>query len=231
MIDAASGPVKDKPRFRIAVGVAGMCLVLIASACVIIFLQQPNKPLAAVSIDDVGAAETSQTPPPTSPSTGPQGNEPGQTSKSSQKGAAKDKNIIVHVAGAVYKPGIVSLPDGSRTFEAIENAGGALPEAALDTVNLAAPLSDGVQLYVPRVGEKVPAGAGPAATKEGGGPVNLNSASSDELQALPGVGPVLAGRIVQWREEHGGYSSIADLDAVSGVGEAMMASLADLVTV
>ncbi|GAA1338568.1 ComEA family DNA-binding protein [Arthrobacter roseus] len=209
----------------------GMCLVLIAAACLIIFLQQPNEPLAAVSIDEVGAADSSPVPPGVFPSTEPEGDDDAQKSESTQKGVTKGGDIIVHVAGAVNKPGVVSLLDGSRIFEAIEAAGGALPEAALDAVNLAAPLTDGVQLYVPRVGEQVPAGAGAGATEESGGLVNLNSASSDELQALPGVGPVLAGRIVKWREEHGGYSSIADLDAVSGVGEAMMASLADLVTV
>ncbi len=229
--DGALEQGSNTPRLRIAFGVAAMCVVLIASACLIIFLQQPNEPLAAISIDKVGTAERPAMHPDGMESRGPDGVDDNQKSEGTQKGAANGGDVMVHVAGAVHEPGVVSLRDGSRTFEAIEAAGGALPEAALNAVNLAAPLSDGAQLYVPTVSEQVDAGTGPAATKEGSGLVNLNSASSDELQTLSGVGPVLAGRIVAWREEHGGFSSVADLDAVSGVGEAMMASLADLVTV
>ncbi len=219
----------DKPRIQIAIGVAGVCLVLLASVCLVLFLQRPSEPLAAVRIDDIDAVSSPaprvRTPAPD------EEKEPGQTSAESPSKETTESKIIVHVAGAVKNPGIVSLPAGSRTYEAIEKAGGNLPHAALDAINLAAPMDDGMQLYVPTVGERVPATAGPGATQDTEGPVNLNTASANELEELPGVGPVLAERIISWREEHGGYSSIEDLDAVSGVGEAMMASLADLVTV
>ncbi len=148
--------------------------------------------------------------------------------------------IVVHVAGAVEKPGIVSLPSGSRVFEAISAAGGADAAASLDGLNLAAVVQDGAKIQVPRQGE-VPeppqggaGGAGTARSGSGtaaGARININTASAAELDALPKVGPVLAGRIVAWREEHGPFAAVEELDAVDGVGPKMLEALLPLVTV
>lgn len=157
------------------------------------------------------------------------------------------QRLIVHVAGAVNRPGIVELDAGSRVFEALEQAGGALPEADLAAINLASPVQDGLQIRVPLRGETLPpvsAGAflpgtsspDPSATGPPGAPgtpglINLNTADTAALETLPRIGPVLAERIIQWRTEHGGFSSPEDLDAVPGIGEAMLAALVPLVTV
>lgn len=128
--------------------------------------------------------------------------------------------VTVHVAGAVAQPGLYEVPSGSRVADAVEAAGGALDPADLDALNLARVLTDG---------EKVTVGA--AAETEGDGLINLNTASQQALTELPGVGPVLAARIVAYREEHGPFASVDALDAVSGVGPAVLAGLRDAATV
>lgn len=157
-------------------------------------------------------------------------------------GAAR---LVVHVAGAVKDPGIVTLRQGSRVHEAISAAGGPQQKAQLDAINLAARVQDGQQLYVPAEGEEPDsevagpgtaagaAAAGAAGTAASGAAplININTADAAELSTLPGVGPVLSGRIVDWRLEHGAFESVAELDAVSGIGEKMLATLGDLVTV
>lgn len=152
--------------------------------------------------------------------------------------------LVVHVAGAVKNPGVYRVGPGSRVFDAVNAAGGALPAAELAALNLAAPLADGLQVFVPTKEEaakmvphpgavlapdSVPGSA--ANSHPGNGLLNLNTASAAELDALPGVGPVLAERIVTWRTDHGPFASVDALDAVSGIGAKMMASLRDLVTV
>ncbi|MCL2092165.1 MAG: ComEA family DNA-binding protein [Micrococcales bacterium] len=133
--------------------------------------------------------------------------------------------VVVHVVGAVTAPGVVTLPGGSRVADAIDAAGGAV-DADLAAVNLARPLVDGEQLYVPRPGEVVPGVAGaPAGIDDG--LVDLNRATQAELEGLPGVGPVLAGRITAARP----FASVDQLDQVSGIGPATMARLRDLVKV
>lgn len=137
--------------------------------------------------------------------------------------------IIVDVAGAVASPRVVSLPDGSRVLDAIEAAGGLLPEADGASINQAAIVSDGSQIRVPLKGEAPPAStgisaaaSGPSMPNPGGGgaaSVNLNTATVDELDALPGVGPSTAQAIVSDREEHGRFERIEDLMRVSGIGE------------
>lgn len=158
--------------------------------------------------------------------------------------------LVVHVVGQVRKPGVVRLPAGSRVNDAVAAAGGALDAADLTRVNLARVLVDGEQLFVPRPGEELPAevaaapagggragqagegadvtGAGAAAGQ--GAPLNLNTATSAQLQELPGVGPVLAGRILQWREENGRFSSVDELGEVSGIGPKVLERLRPLVT-
>ena len=141
-------------------------------------------------------------------------------------GGGGGRTITVHVSGAVQSPGVVRVAAGARVGEAIAAAGGALPEADLGRVNLAAPLADGQQLSVPRVSAD-----GEAAAVAGDGRVRLNLAGVEELEALPGVGPVLAERIVAYREEHGPFAVVEDLLDVPGIGEGKLAALRDAVLV
>ena len=133
--------------------------------------------------------------------------------------------IVVDVAGRVRRPGLVTLPAGARVSDAVRAAGGALRRADLLLVNLAARVSDGQLLVV-----GVPGAAGADASGSTG-PVNLNTATADQLDGLPGIGPVLAQRIIDWRGAHGGFHSVRDLDQVSGIGDSIYAELEPLVTV
>ncbi len=139
--------------------------------------------------------------------------------------------VVVHVAGKVRRPGIVHLPGGSRVFDALTASGGALPGTDLDTVNLARLLLDGEQVLV---GVTPPPGAPPAGDGTGppsaGAPLDLNAATSAQLEELPGVGPVLAQRIVDFRTEHGRFVDVEDLREVTGIGERTFAELRDKVT-
>ncbi len=140
--------------------------------------------------------------------------------------------LVVHVVGAVRRPGLYRLPQGSRIADAVARAGGPAPRADLELVNLAAKLADGVQVVVPR--RAPPASAtGAAAADTGGaaaaGPVHLNTATLEQLDALPGVGPVTAQKILDYRQKHGAFSSVDDLDAIPGIGPARLEQLRDLV--
>jgi competence protein ComEA len=139
-------------------------------------------------------------------------------------------SVVVHVAGLVVNPGLVTMPSGSRVGDALAAVGGALPDADLDAVNLARVLVDGEQVLVPAPGTAVAAPAAPGVSG-GGGLLNLNSATAEQLDALPGVGEVLAGRIVAWREENGRFSGVDDLGEVSGIGPKLLDGVRDLVTV
>ncbi|MFY1672649.1 helix-hairpin-helix domain-containing protein [Plantactinospora sp. WMMB334] len=144
--------------------------------------------------------------------------------------------VVVAVAGKVRRPGLVRLPAGARVADALQSAGGPLPGVDVALLNLARKVTDGELILV---GVTAPPGAGPAGAdpagaggvRPGGGKVNLNTASVAQLDALPGVGPVLAQRIVAHREEHGGFRSVADLRQVTGIGDARYEDLKDLVTV
>jgi competence protein ComEA len=151
--------------------------------------------------------------------------------------------IVVHVAGEVQVPGVYVLDGTPRVHEAIERAGGPTDDADLDALNLAQPLLDGQRLYLPARGAVDPATITvltPGPTMSGGdvaldgpspGPVDLNRATAEELEALPGVGPSTAAAIIDDRERNGPFATVDDLDRVSGIGPAKLAALADLVTV
>jgi competence protein ComEA len=132
--------------------------------------------------------------------------------------------LTVHVSGAVVAPGLVSLPAGSRVADAVVAAGGALAGADLTTLNLAAPIVDGQQLVVP----DAVAGGSVAVTD---GRVRINSADATALEGLPGVGPVLAERIVAYRDAHGPFVALEDLLEVPGIGESKLAAMRDSVIV
>ncbi|WP_155374963.1 ComEA family DNA-binding protein [Catellatospora vulcania] len=138
--------------------------------------------------------------------------------------------LVVAVTGRVRKPGLVMLPAGARVADAVEAAGGVLPDTDLSAVNLARKVTDGELIAIGVPG--VAAADGPAAgTGPGAGPVNLNTATLAQLDALPGVGPVLAQRILDHRARHGDFRSVGDLRQVEGIGESKYAQLKDLVTV
>ena len=160
-------------------------------------------------------------------------------------GAGAPVDVVVHVVGQVKRPGLVRLRAGARVADALEAAGGVTQRADVAALNLARPVSDGEQVFVPRPGEPVDtglsgsvsggsgavAGGGGSAGAPGSGPVNLNTADLAGLETLPGVGPVLAQRIVDWRTEHGRFSSVEELGEVSGIGDKMLSQLRPKVTV
>jgi competence protein ComEA len=151
---------------------------------------------------------------------------------SEQPRAAESPKLVVHVVGAVRRPGLYRLREGSRIADALARAGGSTRKADLTVVNLAAPLSDGVQVVVPRrvpaAAAAAPASAGSSAARPSG-PVHLNTATLEQLDALPGVGPVTAQKILDYRQENGGFASVDELDAVPGIGPARMEQLRETV--
>lgn len=166
--------------------------------------------------------------------------------------AVPAERVVVHVTGAVTRPGVLTLAAGSRLHEAIAAAGGATPSADLDRLNLAAAVEDGQKIVVPERGSPdtgdpqggAPSAGGGTPSGTGGGSVggaavsgngtakvNLNTADAEELATLPRVGPVLAQRIVDWRKQHGRFTRVEELDAVDGVGPKLLEALLPLVRV
>jgi len=198
-----------------------------------------------------GGAAASATGGPAPDGVAPQDGAQGQGANNGQQGsggqdagggapaAATAADVVVHVAGAVKRPGVYEFPAGTRAHEAVDAAGGLTREANAGAVNLASPLADGQQLYIPKQGEPAPAagsgpGGGAGTAPEGGGAatgaVNVNTATSGELQRLPGIGPALAERIVEFRQRNGPFGSLAELDAVSGIGPGVLAQLEGMVS-
>ena len=149
--------------------------------------------------------------------------------------AAAPAAVVVDVVGAVRRPGLYRLAQGARIADAVSRAGGATPKADLALINLAAPLADGEQVVVPRRGTAaLGAPAGPAGSSSPGGapsagPVHLSTATLEQLDSLPGIGPVTAQKILDYRQKHGAFTSVDGLDAVPGIGPARLDQLKDLV--
>lgn len=174
----------------------------------------------------------------------------GSATTSADGPSAPAERLLVHVAGQVREPGVVSLEAGARVQDAVEAAGGLAERADTSRVNLARPVTDGERIWVPQPGEDVPelveapaapgaggseagsagAGSGGGAAAGAGSQINLNTADQARLEELPGVGPVTAAAIVQWRSEHGQFSSPDELLEVSGIGEATLEKLLPHVT-
>jgi competence protein ComEA len=219
-------------RQRVAVALLALAALLIAG-----FVWIRAAP-ALVGADDPGGAGGAGSAALTDPSTG-QGaaGGPGQplpraAPQSSAGSPDPSGRVAVHVAGHVRRPGLVRLPAGSRVQDAIRAAGGATSGADLDAVNLARKLADGEQVLLPGPGDPPPplppdAGAAPGTPAA---PLDLNTATVDQLDALPGVGEVTAGRIVAYRSAHP-FTSVDELLEVPGIGQRRFEQLKDLVTV
>ena len=192
----------------------------------------------AMGSPPTGAAASPAMNPATVPTTGPAAG-PGGLSTTSG-------SVVVHVTGAVSRPGVVTLPPGSRVTDAINAVGGASAEADTQQLNLARVLTDGEQIRVPRIGEVLPdpapqpggattpgARTAPGKSGDGGasGTVNINTASASELEKLPGIGPALAQRIVEYRDSHGPFASVDSLTDVPGIGKAKLEGLREQATV
>ena len=144
---------------------------------------------------------------------------------------SRGAEVVVHVAGAVVTPGVYRLSDGARTIDAISAAGGARGDADLARVNLAARLSDGLRVYVPVIGETAAPIVDGSSDAAASGPVNLNAATADQLDALPGVGPATATAIIAYRRDHGPFASIEELLEVPGIGPSKLAQIRSLIVV
>ena len=148
------------------------------------------------------------------------------------EGKRQNARIYVHVAGAVRRPGLMTMSAGSRVADALQRAGGPDRRADLTAINLAAQLADGQQIVVPRAGAAqagaAPAGSPPSAGSAPGGAVtgvHLSTATAEQLDGVDGIGPTLAQRIIEYRDTHGGFRSLAELAQVDGIGEKRLATL------
>ena len=141
--------------------------------------------------------------------------------------------VMVDVVGAVRRPGLYRLEQGARIADAVSRAGGATGKADLALINLAAPLADGEQVVVPKRGAAALGAPTAAGSSSGGapsgGPVHLSTATLEQLDSLPGIGPVTAQKILDYRQKHGAFTSVDGLDAVPGIGPARLDQLKDLV--
>lgn len=216
----------QRPRLVAAVLCVGLGLAIMAAGPLfrVVSTSTPAsaEPLADPFAADLFAAPTAMPSVPTSPPPPP--------------------DVIVYVSGAVAQPDVYRLPAGARVKDAVLAAGGLLAEAAAEAVNLAAPMSDAAHIHIPTVHEAAAPPMptlDPATASLGGSPpapaepgkLDLNRATQADLEELPGIGAVLAERIVAYRTEHGAFASVADLRSVSGIGAKLFADIEPLVTV
>ena len=182
------------------------------------------------SVEVIDLSKPSLAPAPTEPSTPAEQSPPAE--------------VVVHVSGAVKQAGVYRLAPASRVADAIEQAGGATENADLDALNLAEPLQDGQKIHVPRKGEvslptvasvapsRTPRSAPQAAaTATPQFPINLNTATAEQLEAIPGIGPVLAQRIIEYRQTHGRFQSVDELLEVRGIGPKRLENMRPYVVV
>jgi competence protein ComEA len=187
--------------------------------------------LAAIAMLVAGAVVLRRTPPVelTLPraETAAASTDTGTVGNDAASAPAADERPIVHAAGAVVHPGVYPLPAGARVSDLLAAAGGPTPDADLDAINLAAKVSDGDRVYVPRRGEVPAAAAAGSGGVAGSGSaagavVNLNTASLEQLDSLPGVGPATAQAILDYRRQHGRFRSVDELLEVRGIGDAKL---------
>lgn len=225
-----TGPGAFDPGRRGVRAIAVVALVVVLGAAGWAWTSRPRTEPVSSSVGPSPGSSALSTPSGSGPVAGGAGPDAGGAGP-----VAAGAEVVVAVAGKVRRPGLVRLPAGARVADALESAGGPLPGVDVSLLNLARRVTDGELLLVgvtPPPGA-APAGAGSAEAPAGavGGKVNLNTATVAQLDALPGVGPVLAQRIVTHREQHGGFRSVGDLRQVNGIGDARYEDLKDLVTV
>jgi competence protein ComEA len=228
------GRVDPSPRGAMALAVVAMLAALVAT--LFAWRSRPSE----VSVASGGSAPAVGV---ASPSVGPVGIVAPSVATPTPRAGATAGEIVVDVAGKVRRPGVVRLPEGSRVVDAVDRAGGVLPGTDTTGLALAQRLTDGEQILVdgrhgPAPPPAAPGGgttdsspAGSTASGAARAPVNLNTATVDQLDGLPGVGPVLAQRIVDWRTGHGSFTSTNQLSEVDGLGQKRLADLLPLVTV
>ncbi|MGO2685045.1 helix-hairpin-helix domain-containing protein [Microbacterium sp.] len=199
--DSASAPAA-RSRLRLSIGAAVVLgLVVLSAAVGLGIMRGQAQPTQTVQIDEAAGDDE----------------------------VAVGGELYVHVLGQVTDPGLYVLEPSARVVDALAAAGGSLDDADLQAVNLARPLSDGEQLIVPAVGADPTDAEG--TDPVGDGLIDLNNADQAELETLPGIGPAIGQRIIDWRETNGRFASVDDLLAVSGIGEKLLAGLRDLVRV
>jgi competence protein ComEA len=212
------------PRRRVLVYIVFGCLVLVGGVWGLTSSGEKAGASGVLLVQGEPAAELSG-------EIGTQGS-PGEVTATATTQAAL---VYVQVAGEVRRPGVYPVAPESRVYQVLEQAGGVTEEADEQALTLAAPVTDGARIYVPRRGEVAPAGAvssspgGASAPGAAPGPLSLNAATQAELEALPGIGPAMAQRIIAYREENGPLQSVEELDDVSGIGPALMEQLRPLV--
>ena len=222
-----------------AVGLLVLAGLVLGGRVVFARAQADPQPVASTA-DSAGSQGSSST------GTGASGERATGTAAAAGGGTAATSSataastLVVQVVGQVKSPGVVRVPGGARVLDAVQAAGGALGSADLSAINLARPVTDGEQIQVPKPGESITATPGTAAAGTGTTAagaasattvVDLNTADAAALDTLPGVGPVLAQRILQWRAQNGRFTSIEELGEVSGIGEKLLAQLTPLVRV
>ncbi|WP_258063800.1 MULTISPECIES: ComEA family DNA-binding protein [unclassified Pseudoclavibacter] len=210
-----------RPRLRIGVGAAVVLVLVVLAGAITLAALRPTPSLGALGeVSPTESLQLSATEPP--------------AGVPSSEGAT---TLLVHVVGAVTSPGVYEVPSTARVVDGIAAAGGLAGDADPSLLNMARTLVDGEQLRVPRIGETpsepVGGGAGPtgAGGAAGGGLVNLNTASAVELEELPRIGPAMSSRIIDHREQNGGFGAVEELKEVAGIGDATYEGLVDLVTV
>ncbi|GAB6938968.1 ComEA family DNA-binding protein [Isoptericola variabilis] len=252
--DDGGGPRRWSIGLRAAV-VASVAVLLVAVVVAVVATARPDDVITLAGASASSAASQASVGPSAAPSgasepaggttaaTGsfPEGAGGAGRPPGTSEAAPAPGTVVVHVVGEVREPGLVTVPAGARVADALAAAGGTTRRADAAGLNLARAVVDGEQIRVPRPGETVPA---PGAVPDGadgsatggapgtspGGAVSLNSATAADLEVLPGIGPALAGRIVAWREENGPFTSVDELDEVSGIGPSVLAQVRDLVT-
>ncbi|WP_026405555.1 ComEA family DNA-binding protein [Actinomadura rifamycini] len=224
-------PPPDPPAARLRAapdrpGVRALVLLAVIAAVVAAGYLWASRPRPdAAPAPDAGVASLAAGPAAPEPSAGPGPSTP------------PTGTVVVHVLGKVRKPGVITLPADSRVAEAIKAAGGVRRGAETGPLNLARKVVDGEQIPVgvpaptPPPGAPAPGAPAPGAPSPGGAPVNLNTATVDQLDDLPGVGPVLAARIIEYRTRNGGFRSVDQLQDVNGIGASRFADLEPKVSV
>ena len=225
---------------RVALAVLGAVATVVFG---LVFLRTPSQPPELV-LPKAGELPPPAAAPVAVPAGGPGAAAGGSPSTSVAGGTGV---VTAHAAGQVAAPGVYSVPAGARVADLVTAAGGLLPEADIDRLNLAARVVDGTRVYIPRKGETPPAeaaagdpGAGAGATGAAGGggpagvasgPVDLNTATAAQLDTLPGVGPATAAAILTYRTRHGRFKSVTELLEVPGIGPAKLEAIRPLVVV